>query len=132
MTPPFPSDYEAQVLARFDGDKEMLREIAQLFLDDSPQMLEAVRAAVVARDAKAIHRTAHTLKGSVSNFLALEAQTGGDDPAQVTAMATQVLERMATTGQLQQVDVAFAAVETMLAQLRQRLAGDRHGVTDER
>jgi HPt (histidine-containing phosphotransfer) domain-containing protein len=121
MTSPFPIDYEAQVLARYEGDKEMLREVAQLFVDDSPQVLEAVRAAVASRDPKAIHRTAHTLKGTVSNFLAAEDVTGGDDPAQEAATAALVLERMASAGQLQQIDAALASVESTVAQLRKRL-----------
>ena len=57
----------------------------------------------------------------VSNFLAADGQTGGDDPAQQAATAALVLERMASAGQLQQIDAAFAAVETTVAQLRQRL-----------
>src|SRR5579862_2742182 len=111
MTSPLPSDYEARVLARYDGDTAFLREVAQLFVNDSPPMLDAVRDAVGRRDAKAIHRAAHTLKGAVSNFLAADGQGGGDDPAQQAATAAEVLERMATTGQLQQIDAALAGVE---------------------
>ena len=121
MTSPFPFDYDSQVLARFEGDKDLLREVAQLFLDDSAVSLEAVRAAVVARDGKAIHRTAHTLKGSVSNFLAAEEHDIGDDPAHRTAAAALVLERLGAEGRFELVDAALTKVEAELMEFRRRL-----------
>lgn len=122
MTAPLPpDDYEAQVLARFEGDRELLCEIAQLFLEDSPQILEAVRAAVAARDGEAVHRTAHTLKGSVSNFLAANGLGDGEDPARRTAAAALALEQLGAEERLQQLDGALATVEAALAQLRRRL-----------
>ena len=61
-----PSD--AELLARFDGDSELLKELAGIFLAECPKMLEEIRAALSAADSKALERAAHTLKGSVGNF----------------------------------------------------------------
>lgn len=63
----------ALALERVGGDSELLQEMAQLFLEEYPSQLQAVREAVAARDPKAVERSAHSLKGSVGNFGAAEA-----------------------------------------------------------
>ncbi len=63
----------AVALERVGGDEELLKEIADLFVEDAPQLLEAIRVAVEAGDGSALHRAAHSLKGSVANFGAEEA-----------------------------------------------------------
>jgi two-component system sensor histidine kinase/response regulator len=55
-------------LERVGGDEELLKEIADLFVAEAPQLLEAIRVAVEAGDGSALHRAAHSLKGSVANF----------------------------------------------------------------
>ena len=60
-------DREA-ALARVGGDLELLQEIAGLFLEDEPNMVAAIEQAAAASDAKGLERSAHTLKGCVSNF----------------------------------------------------------------
>jgi HPt (histidine-containing phosphotransfer) domain-containing protein len=121
MSSPFPFDYNSQVLAHFEGDKDLLREVAHLFLDEGAAWLEAVRAAVAARDGKAIHRTAHTLKGSVSNFLAAEEPDAANDPAYRTAAAALALERLGAENRFELVDAALAKVEAELTEFRRRL-----------
>jgi len=56
------------VLARVGGDRQLLAEISRLFLDDAPRHLERIRAALDARDAEALRRAAHGLKGAAANF----------------------------------------------------------------
>src|SRR5436190_16020451 len=69
VTIPAPAPFdEAAVLERVEGDVELLREIVELFLEDSLRLREEVRAAVAAGDAAALRRSAHTLKGAASNF----------------------------------------------------------------
>jgi HPt (histidine-containing phosphotransfer) domain-containing protein len=58
----------SQVLARVGGDRELLAEISRLFVDDAPQHLERIRAALDARDSDALRRAAHSLKGAAANF----------------------------------------------------------------
>ena len=65
-------DQEA-ALQSVDGDTELLVEMAELFLQDSARLLQEIGEAVAAGDASGLHRSAHTLKGSVANFAAEEA-----------------------------------------------------------
>jgi CheY-like chemotaxis protein len=60
--------YKDDVLARFNGDAGLLREIVDVFLDVSPTLLAELRAAVSRHDFVVFKRTAHTLKGSLSYF----------------------------------------------------------------
>jgi two-component system sensor histidine kinase/response regulator len=59
---------EAQILARFDGDLELARELAGMFIEECPKYLNDMREAVRAGDAHALERSAHSFKGSVGNF----------------------------------------------------------------
>ena len=58
----------AVALERLGGDEELLREVARLFLDEYPMLMNEIRSAASARDADALQRAAHSMKGSVSNF----------------------------------------------------------------
>jgi len=58
----------AVALERLGGDEELLREVASLFLDEYPQLMHEIRSAAETRDADALQRAAHSMKGSVSNF----------------------------------------------------------------
>jgi CheY-like chemotaxis protein len=56
-----------------EGDRELFRELIQLFLDDSPRLLNELQQAIESKDAKTTQRAAHTLKGTLLNFDAIEA-----------------------------------------------------------
>ncbi|MBI1897019.1 MAG: Hpt domain-containing protein [Acidobacteria bacterium] len=58
----------SDVLDRLGNDQALLREIAELFLEESPRLITEIAAAVRNRDAQALEHSAHTLKGSVANF----------------------------------------------------------------
>ena len=62
-----PNGYEA-VLARVGGDVQLLADISQLFVDEVPRHLAQIRSALDARDACALRRAAHGLKGAAANF----------------------------------------------------------------
>ena len=97
-------------LSRVGGDVELLKEIAVLFLDDYPKSLKELREAVAARDAKRVERSAHGLKGSVSNF--------GARPAVDAAFQ---LEAMGRAHQLFEVERVLCSLERALAALRPEL-----------
>jgi two-component system sensor histidine kinase/response regulator len=67
-----PSDLKS-ALVRVEGDKALLADLAKLFCEESPRMLAAVRTAVASKDADALERAAHSLKGSVATFAAANA-----------------------------------------------------------
>jgi len=60
----------AESLERFDGEEEFFRELVQIFLDDCPMQMLALRAALADGDLADVTRAAHTVKGSSSNFAA--------------------------------------------------------------
>ena len=92
-----------EVLARVDGDRELLAEITQIFVEQSRELVGSLRTAAAAGDARAVEQLAHTLRGSVANFGAGEATRlsqalelaarGGDltaAPATIDDLASQV------------------------------------------
>jgi HPt (histidine-containing phosphotransfer) domain-containing protein len=97
-------------LSRVGGDVDLLKEIAILFLDDYPKSLIELREAIDAGDAKRVERTAHGLKGSVSNF--------GARPAVDAALR---LETMGRAQKLVEVERVLQALELALAALRPEL-----------
>jgi PAS domain S-box-containing protein len=58
----------AQALASVSGDRELLGELAGLFLETCPQWLLGLRQSLAKRDADTVHRLAHTLKGSAAQL----------------------------------------------------------------
>ncbi len=57
-----------QALVCVGGDKDLLREVAAIFLTDYPKVLAGLYEAVAAGDARKLRLNAHTLKGSVGHF----------------------------------------------------------------
>src|SRR5262249_55274563 len=99
-----------------DGDRELLVEMAELFLDESPRLLTTLRDAVAHGNAQTAAYAAHTLKGSVANFAATPAFA-----------AAQKLERMARQGDLSQAQTAFHDLEAQLRRLEPVLANLKVG-----
>ena len=50
------------------GEPDVLAEIFNLFLDEVPKRIDALRSAVLSGDAVKVQRTAHSLKGSSGNI----------------------------------------------------------------
>ena len=96
----------AIALSRVGGDTELLQEMAQIYLEECPGQMEAVRAAVAARDAKAVERSAHSLKGSVGNFGATMAQ-----------QAALQLEMLGRRGELDGAESALTDLEFAIRKL---------------
>ena len=55
-------------LRRFNGDRELLQELGELFCDSASQLMEAIRDAIHKQDTLRLRQAAHRLKGEVSNF----------------------------------------------------------------
>jgi CheY-like chemotaxis protein len=96
----------ADALERLGGDTELLADVIRIFLEDCPQRLAAIKAAVDSRDADAIRATAHALKGAASNLSA----TGLFE-------AAQVMERIGAESRLDAAQAAWRmlAAEAMSA-----------------
>lgn len=55
-------------LAGLGDDRELARKLIELFMAQSPKLLDQIRAAIEAGDSDALRRSAHALKGTISNF----------------------------------------------------------------
>jgi two-component system sensor histidine kinase/response regulator len=107
------------LLAGLGGDRKLLREIIDVFLADSLNLMTDVRRFSAGRDATALAGSAHALKGSIGLF----TQTGAYDVA-------RQLERAAKTGELAGVDVRCADLDREVARLRVAL-GDLRKELDQ-
>jgi CheY-like chemotaxis protein len=100
-----PMDVNA-ALELVGGDPEFLREIAGLFLKDTPLTMKALDEAVKRGDALTIQREAHKLKGSVGNFSAPYAFD-----------AALRVEILGIEGKLSEAPGAFAALQSEIQKL---------------
>jgi CheY-like chemotaxis protein len=109
----------AAALERMDGDADLLKELAGLFLEELQRWMAQIRHAVAGRDAPTLQGTAHTLKGSVGNFSAQEAFE-----------AARQLEACGREQDWSQAERALAALEEAMSHLEPALAElCRAGVT---
>ncbi len=111
------------VMARLEGDEQLFNEVIQLFLEDCPTHLAAIKAAIDSDDADALRTSAHTLKGAAGNMSAKRLFD-----------AALTLERL---GAARRMDAARAAWRTLSAEavqvmdaLRRDETTDADGVTE--
>lgn len=97
-------------LKRLGGDEEILKEIAALFVADSPEMLDQIRQAIETNDALRLEKAAHLMKGSVSNF-------GAEEVVQMTSH----LEVLARKGDLARARQVYVALEKALGAVQAAL-----------
>jgi signal transduction histidine kinase/DNA-binding response OmpR family regulator/HPt (histidine-containing phosphotransfer) domain-containing protein len=57
---------KVEALDRIGGDEELLREVCEIFLEESPKLLKKLQQAVAAGDPDGVVRAAHSLKGESS------------------------------------------------------------------
>jgi CheY-like chemotaxis protein len=98
-------DY-AGALRRLGGNEQLLDDLVRFFLEDSPELLSAARAAIDRRDAKTLERTAHGLRGLASNFGA---------PSTVGAAAA--LEQLGHDAALDEAESALQELEAEVKRL---------------
>jgi len=96
----------SEALHSVNGDRQLLRDIVEAFLDESPRLLATIRGAIEQSDGRTLQRAAHTLKGSTRYFGA----------AQAAEIALQ-LERMGARGQLAHARDSLVDVEREMARL---------------
>jgi HPt (histidine-containing phosphotransfer) domain-containing protein len=65
----------ATLLALVDDDKELLRDVVALFLEDGPRTLERLRVGLADRNALQVQIAAHTLAGNAGSFGAADVVT---------------------------------------------------------
>jgi two-component system sensor histidine kinase/response regulator len=62
----------AAMLQTVGGDRDLLREVAEAFLEEAPKLLDELRTATAEGDATSLARAAHTLKSSLRYLGAAE------------------------------------------------------------
>ncbi len=100
-----------RALEGVEGDLELMGEIAQIFIEDCPNLVGSVRDALEADDAAALSDAAHALKGSVAVFAA-------DAALDLAAK----LERQGRTGALGDARAMVEELEVEVARLLPELA----------
>ena len=66
-----PAIDRAAMLRRLGGDEELYRQVAGLFLEDTPVRLAALAEAAAARDVERLRFVAHALRGAAGNLSAI-------------------------------------------------------------
>jgi HPt (histidine-containing phosphotransfer) domain-containing protein len=98
------------VLRRLDGDRELLRELVEIFDHDCPRYLERIRTALAGRDGTAAAEAAHALRGAAGYFAA----------AEVMSAASQV-ESLARAGECASAAAVYARLESEAGRLKEAL-----------
>lgn len=101
---------ERDLLARVAGDRKLLREMASIFLAESPAMLSRVREAVGRGDPEQVRKAAHAFKGAAANLSARRA-----------VEAALELENLARGPSLSGATAALARLENEAASVDHRL-----------
>jgi HPt (histidine-containing phosphotransfer) domain-containing protein len=96
-----------QVLARAGNDEDLARELMSIFLEEYPAWLQQLRQALSNRDAVALRRTAHTIKGAVDHCGAVHVYD-----------LALTIERLAGNQRLEHVGGAVKALTQTLSDLR--------------
>jgi HPt (histidine-containing phosphotransfer) domain-containing protein len=92
------------------GDESIVRELLELYRQESPKLRNAVQNALGKGDAELLRRAAHSLKGTLGSMCAHEASA-----------AAEVLELIARSGELTAADVAFADLQRKLDRLAREI-----------
>jgi two-component system, sensor histidine kinase and response regulator len=102
---------ENELLDNLGGDVGFLAETVQMLETDGPTLMKQLQDALSAGDAAAVGKTAHTIKGMVSNFC-----------SPVTQAAALEVEKMGKSGDLSNTPAAITVladrVNALLLELR--------------
>jgi PAS domain S-box-containing protein len=105
---------EALLVSRVDRDPQLLRDLVDLFLEECPRLVDEIRLALDRKDAKAVERGAHSLKGSTNNLA-----------AKMASEAALKLEGLAHAGDLVHAESALQELEGQLLRLKPALLAVR-------
>jgi HPt (histidine-containing phosphotransfer) domain-containing protein len=90
---------KAEVLARLNGDENLLHEIVQMYFEDCPGLVKQIERAINDKNSTALTRAAHDLKGLLSNFS--------------SPRATAAIQALEQTGKHNQMDEAIARLDLL-------------------
>lgn len=99
------------VLEMVDGEVEFVQELVEIFLEDLPTQLAAIRDGLANNDATTVQLIGHRLKGSLGNLGGRRAQ-----------YSMQILEQQARQGDLEGISELFAECELELQAFQDELS----------
>jgi two-component system sensor histidine kinase/response regulator len=89
-----------EMLRELDGDEELLQRLVELFLEDTPGILDTMRVFIAHRDSSGLEGAGHKLLSSLGPF--------GAEPARKLALS---LEEMGRLGAFENAEEKFANLE---------------------
>ena len=98
------------LLARIEGDEELLRTLVDTFLEISPESMDKIREAIAGGDPRTVERATHYLKGSLGTLSASNAFRTATD-----------LEEVARSGNLTSAPEVYRTLEQDVALFREAL-----------
>jgi signal transduction histidine kinase/CheY-like chemotaxis protein len=105
---------DSSLLDIVGGNVELFSKVRDVFTKQTPELLTAMREAAASRDATALARHAHKLKGSLSNF-----------PRDSGAKIAAIVEDAARAGELDGIDAMLQELEAAVARLTAQMANVR-------
>jgi CheY-like chemotaxis protein len=106
--PGVPDPMIEALLSWVEGDRELLLELLQMSVEETPVMMERLRAAIAANQGEAVMQVAHSLKGSIANF----------GPVSVDLKEVVLaLEQAGRSGNLEEARPLFLRLETGMSDL---------------
>ena len=93
-----------------DGDRELLKSVVEVFLDESQQLLQDLKLAVHAEDVAKVRSRGHSLKGAMLGVGAFATA----DLAQTLEMRAGNESLQAMTGSLQDLEQQYARIAVEL------------------
>jgi PAS domain S-box-containing protein len=98
------------LLERLGGDSQLLSELIEIYLSESPSLLAAAQRALQEKNGQDLARAAHTIKGSAGNFV-----------ARATLETAERLEAFAQQGDFSGAQEAMSALEREMKRLDRAL-----------
>ena len=102
-------------LARVGGKEDMLRDLAEMFFEECPRLLQRIREHIDGENGAELWRAAHTLEGSAYVF-------GAERAAAAAARLEEMGEAWAFVGALEALEVLEEQVGQLVSALREELA----------
>ena len=98
------------ILDAVGGNVRLLARVRDAFAMQTPRLMAELHEAIAARDGEALFKTAHTLKGAISNF---------DVPSAIAT--TSQIERAGTTGDFARASELLPELEAAIRELQERI-----------
>ncbi len=117
--PVLPIFDEAALLERVQGSTQLLRELVDIFLADSPKLLERIRHALAESNPEAVRSAAHAFRGSMSTFAAKRVIESAQK-LETLALANPTSEEFAH--HMNAAKAEFREIQAEFARLRHSLA----------